>query len=99
MTGFAPPSNTPIWRRETATQLAQTYFVTGTVSDSLQVRAFDNANWSAPDNFAWAPFQLNVPVNHAPVITTSDINAILGESIASLSLFSVTDAYHDPIRL
>jgi len=44
----------------TAAQLVQTSFVTGTVSDNLQIRAFDGYAWSAGDNAAWAPFHINV---------------------------------------
>jgi len=44
----------------TAAQFSQTTFVTGTVGDSLQIRAFDGRAWSAADNAAWAPFHINV---------------------------------------
>ena len=56
--GAAQPSNAII--DITAAQLAQTSFLTGTVGDSLQIRAFDGINWSAADNANWAPFHVNV---------------------------------------
>ena len=37
-----------------AAQLAQTSFVTGTVGDNLQIRAYDGTDWSAADNAAWS---------------------------------------------
>ena len=58
----------------TAAQLAQTSFVTGKVGDNLQIRAFDDASWSAADNAAWAPFTISV-TNAAPVVTTANIIA------------------------
>jgi hypothetical protein len=39
-----------------ASQLGQVTFVAGTVSNSLQVRAFDGVTWSAADTAAWSPF-------------------------------------------
>jgi len=79
----------------TAAQLAQTAFVTGTVSDSLQIRAFDGIEWSAADNAAWAPFTVTVPANNAPVVTTGTVNAQHGRSLALSGLLSVTDADGD----
>ena len=40
----------------TAGQLAQTSFVTGSVNDNLQIRAFDGTAWSASDFGSWSPF-------------------------------------------
>ena len=82
----------------TAAQLAQTSFVTGLVSDSLQIRASDGFAWSASDNAAWSPFNVNVPLNHAPTVTTADITAGRNQTIAVSSLFSVNDSDGDPIR-
>jgi hypothetical protein len=81
----------------TAAELAQTSFVTGTMSDSLQIRAFDGTSWSAADNFAWSPFNVNVPANHAPVLTTTDISASPGQVVAASNMFTATDVDHDPI--
>ncbi|HET7086182.1 MAG TPA: M10 family metallopeptidase C-terminal domain-containing protein [Rhizomicrobium sp.] len=81
----------------TAAQLAQTSFVAGTVSDNLQIRAFDGAAWSAADNVRWAPFTVTVPANHAPVLTTTDTTILHGRSVAASSLFTVSDPDGDPI--
>ena len=43
-----------------AAQAALTSFVTGTVNDALQIRAFDGIAWSAADNASWSPFHINV---------------------------------------
>jgi Ca2+-binding RTX toxin-like protein len=82
----------------TAAQLAQTSFVTGSVGDSLQIRAFDGTSWSAADNAAWAPFAISPQVNHAPVLQTS--NWVTGRSTTiTLSdlIFSLNDADGDAI--
>src|ERR1700730_7073707 len=87
----------------TAAQLAQTSFVTGSVSNAVQVRAFDGINWSAGDSFAWAPFNVNVPANnnapanHPPVVTTADVNLPQHVTVAASSLFSVTDPDNHPM--
>jgi len=75
----------------TAAQLAQTSFVTGAVSDSLQLRAFDGIAWSASDTAAWAPFAVSVPAYTPPVVTTADVNTTANQSLALSSLFSVSD--------
>ncbi len=56
--GVAEPAHTII--DITAAQLAQTSFLTGTVGDALQIRAFDGYGWSAADNAAWSPFHVSV---------------------------------------
>jgi|GEM_PF-1452420 len=78
----------------TAAQLAQTSFVTGKVGDNLQIRAFDDANWSAADNAAWAPFTVSVP-NSAPVVTTANLTRFRSQTLALSSLFTVSDADGD----
>jgi hypothetical protein len=75
----------------TAAQLAQTFFVTGIVNDSLQIRAFDGIDWSAGDNASWAPFTVSVPAYTSPSVTTADINTTPGQTLALSSLFSVND--------
>src|SRR5689334_17829023 len=55
-----------------ASDLAGTSFVTGAVGDSLQIRAFDGALWSAADNAVWSPFIVTVPANHAPAVTNAN---------------------------
>jgi hypothetical protein len=75
----------------TPAQLAQTVFVTGKVSDSLQVRAFDGLEWSAADNAPWSPFAVTVTPYTSPSLTTSDVNTTPGQTLALSSLFSVSD--------
>jgi len=79
----------------TAAQFAQTSFVTGSINDNLQIRAFDGTDWSAGDNASWAPFSIGPTVNRAPVVTTQTKNAMHGRSLALSSLFSLTDADGD----
>jgi hemolysin type calcium-binding protein len=93
VSGVAKPAWTVI--DITAAQLAQTSFVAGTVGDGIQIRAFDGVSWSAADTVQWAPFTVTVPVDNAPVLTTSNKNMTQGQSVAASSLFSVTDADGD----
>ena len=76
----------------TAAQLSQTTFQSGAVSDDLWVRAFDGIDWSA-----WQELHVNVPANHAPVVTASDFTASHNQNIAASSLFSVSDVDSDVI--
>jgi hypothetical protein len=78
-----------------AGQLAQTSFVSGTVGDNLQIRAFDGTTWSAADNVAWSSFMVSPPANRAPVVTTKNVTAPAGQSLAVSSLFTVSDADGD----
>ncbi|HWU54247.1 MAG TPA: hypothetical protein VN175_02015 [Rhizomicrobium sp.] len=75
----------------TAAQLSQTSFVTGTVSDNLQIRAFDGIAWSASDTSAWSPFTVTVPANNPPSLATQDVNTTTGQTLALSSLFQVND--------
>jgi hypothetical protein len=77
-----------------AAQLSQTSFVTGSLGDSLQIRAFDGISWSAADTASWSPFTVSVP-DAAPVISTSNVTKAHLQSYALSSLFSVTDADGD----
>ncbi len=81
----------------TAGQLAQTSFVTGTVGDNLQIRAFDGTAWSAPDFGSWSPFTVTVPANHAPVVAVHDITAQAGKTLAASTLFAASDPDGDAI--
>ena len=76
----------------TAAQLSQTTFQSASVPDDLWVRAFDGIDWSA-----WKEFHVNVPANHAPVVTAPDVTASHNQTIAASSLFSVSDADNDTI--
>jgi hypothetical protein len=78
-----------------ATDLASASFVTGSVGDNLQIRAFDGIAWSAADNASWAPFTITVPANRAPVVTTADLSRTANQTLPLSSLFSVTDADSD----
>ncbi len=74
-----------------ASQLGQLTFRTGTVSNALQVRAFDGSNWSAGDAAAWAPFNVNIAASPPPVVTTSNFSTPPNQTFAALSLFAVSD--------
>ena len=88
--GVAQATASPI--TVTADQLAQTSFTVGTTADSLMVRAFDGIAWST-----WATFSIT-PVNALPVVTASNVTATArGQSFATSSLFSTTDANNDAI--
>jgi hypothetical protein len=88
--GVAQGTNTAI--DVTAAQLASTRFQSGSGSDDLWIRASDGFVWSD-----WKEFHVNAPVNHTPVAAASDFSATHNQNIAASSLFSVTDADHDPI--
>jgi hypothetical protein len=79
-----------------AALLSQTSFQVGSGTDDLYVRAFDGKNWSV-ESGTWTMFHVSGPVNHAPVIVATDVNATAGQVIAASSLFSVTDADGDAI--
>ena len=79
----------------TAAQAAQTSFVTGTLNDDLQIRAFDGLAWSAADSANWAPFTIGPAVNHAPVLTTADTRIAAGQTVSLASLLSISDADGD----
>jgi hypothetical protein len=81
----------------TAAQMAQTSFVAGKISDSLQIRAFDGIGWSAADNAAWSTFSVTVPANNAPVMTSPDVSRAHFQTLAMSSLFSVSDPDGDTI--
>ena len=74
-----------------ASQLSQVTFVTGTVSNALQVRAFDGVSWSAGDTAAWAPFTVTVAAPPPPVVTTSNLTEPANKTLAASSLFTVSD--------
>jgi len=77
----------------TAAQLSSTTFQSGSASDDLWVRAFDGTQWGN-----WKEFHVNVPANHAPVATASDVMASShNQNIAASGQFSVSDADGDAI--
>jgi serralysin len=74
-----------------ANQLARTTFTAGAGADALSVRAFDGKAWSD-----WTFFHVTAP-DQPPVVTPRNVSAGQNVSLAASSLFSVTDADHDPI--
>jgi hypothetical protein len=66
-----------------ASQIGQVDFVTGTVGNALQVRAFDGTSWSAGDTAAWAPFTIDINGHADPAQAQTDG----GEHIALLSQY------------
>ncbi|HKQ44693.1 MAG TPA: hypothetical protein VJS47_04800, partial [Rhizomicrobium sp.] len=79
-----------------AADLPATAFVAGTVADNLQIRAYDGANWSAPDSSSWAPFTVT-PTYPPPVVTTANVNLTFNQTVALSSLFSVTQPNGQPM--
>ena len=79
----------------TAAQFAQTTFVTGTVADTLQLRAFDGRDWSAPDNGPWT--SRTVSLIQPPVVTAPDATEPVKTTVPFSSLFSVSDPKGLPI--
>jgi hypothetical protein len=90
--GVIQASNTEI--DLTATQLAQTTYISGTGSEQLSVRASDGILWSA-----WQTVSVNVAAANekAPVVTTSSLTTLAGQTFAASSLFSVSDSNGDSI--
>jgi hypothetical protein len=78
----------------TAAQLAQTTYQAGTGTDTMWVRASDGTLWSN-----WSDgFLVTGPVDHAPVVTASNVTLSAGHtSVAASSLFSVSDPDSDSI--
>jgi hypothetical protein len=90
--GVIQASNTEI--DLTAAQLAQTTYISGTGSEQLSVRASDGILWSA-----WQTVSVNVAAANekAPVVTTSSLTTLAGQTFAASSLFSVSDSNGDSI--
>jgi hypothetical protein len=90
--GAVVPANTVY--TISAAQLAQVTFVAGAAgaSDDLIVWASDNKVVSN-----MGEFHVNVAVNHAPVVSATDISALAGQSLFGVSLFSATDADNDTL--
>jgi hypothetical protein len=90
--GVIQASNTEI--DLTAAQLAQTTYVSGRRSEQVSVRVSDGTLWSA-----WQTVSVNVAARNekAPVVTTSSLTTLAGQTFAASSLFSVSDSNGDPI--
>ena len=90
--GVVVPSQTVVGL--TAADLTFTRFVAGApgTTDDLGVMAFDGTDYSG--NTSFTPIHVNVPANHAPVVTVASpiVSARAGQSFAASSLFSVSDA-------
>jgi hypothetical protein len=76
----------------TPAQFTSATFQSGSGSDHIWVRANDGIAWGA-----WQDFNVNAPLDNAPVVTGSNASLTLNASIVASSLFSVTDAEHDTI--
>ncbi|HWU55454.1 MAG TPA: hypothetical protein VN175_08120, partial [Rhizomicrobium sp.] len=81
----------------TAAQAAQTSYVTGYLSDNLQIRAYDGFDWSAADNAAWAPFTVTVFENPPTVVTSDRTTWQAGQTVAATYLLNVSDTDQDPL--
>ena len=74
-----------------ASQLAQTTFTAGSLtSDDLFVNAWDGNAFSGPQEF-----HVDVPADHAPVVTASEQSATRGQVFGASSLFQASDADND----
>jgi len=75
-----------------ASQLAQTTFQAGSITDHLWVRAFDGTDWGT-----WTEFYLTPWKNSAPVATAPNVTLARGSNPAASSLFTVSDADGDSV--
>ena len=95
--GVVVPAQTVIGL--TAADLALTRFISGApgTTDDLGVMAFDSHDYSG--NVSFTPFHVNVPANHAPVVTVASpiVSARAGQVFAASSLFSASDADGNPL--
>ena len=89
--GTAQPAGQAI--NVTPAELGSATFQSGSGSDHLWVRASDGTLWSD-----WVSFNVNAPLDHAPVVSGSDASLAFNTSVAASSLFSVTDADNDAIK-
>ncbi|MGZ8402126.1 MAG: hypothetical protein ACXWVR_02330 [Rhodoplanes sp.] len=67
-------------------------FTAGRTSDQLLMNIGDGVDFSQVK-----AFNVNVPANHAPVLTVPNVSATEGDVIAATSLFSATDADNDAL--
>jgi endoglucanase len=74
-----------------ASQLGSLTFTAGTASsDDLFVNAWDGSLYSGPKEF-----HVNIPANHAPTVTASDISTSRGDILTAPQLFLASDADGD----
>lgn len=76
----------------TPAQLLNAKFQIGSSSDQLKVRASDGELWSD-----WTTFNVNAPINHAPVVSAHDVSLQVGTRLALSSFISATDPDGDTI--
>jgi hypothetical protein len=88
--GVTQPAGQPI--NVTPAQLASASFQSGSGSDELMVRASDGLLWGD-----WTTFNVNAPIDHAPVVSGNDITVGPATSTPLPNLFSVSDTDGDPI--
>lgn len=76
-------------------QLVGTTFQSGSGADQLYVRASDGMMWGA-----WQAFIITAPLNHAPVVTATNVTATHGQStVTASSLIGASDGDGDSITL
>lgn len=78
-----------------AAELSQVAFVGGTTGgvDNLTINTFDGLDWGVS-----ASFQVS-SINHAPVLTSSDVTIASHHAVSASSLFSVSDTDADPMSM
>src|SRR5262249_19118309 len=76
----------------TAAQLSQLSYQSGSGTDVVAVRASDGMQWSN-----WALFNVNAPLDHAPVVTSGNVMTVPGQTFAASSLFTAKDADSDAL--
>lgn len=76
-----------------AVDLSNTSFQSGSGTDQIWVRVSDGISWSD-----WKSFNVNAPINSAPVTTASDVSLQANQNVAASSLFNVTDRDGDTIQ-
>jgi hypothetical protein len=77
-----------------AAQLSQLSFQSGSGADTLWVRAYDGALWSA-----WSSsFTVTAPIDTGPVVTpaNANINSFPNQTFAAASLISYSDPFSSP---
>jgi hypothetical protein len=89
--GLAQPTGQAI--NVTPAELASATFQSGSGSDRLWVRASDGTLWSD-----WVSFNVNAPVDHAPVVSGTDVSLTFSTGVAASSLFNATDPDNDAIK-
>src|SRR5437762_2671512 len=72
-----------------ASQFGQVTFVTGTLGNSLHVRAFAGATWSSTLSLPGALPISGPQIDTVPVVTTSNVSLHANQTVAASSLFAV----------